>query len=195
MNYFRTIQFIALALVLTTGLTACKRKQPPVTKLGDSGMAGGGRTRDIGAGTQFDTGGTVKTTEPGGGEQPNWNPDDFAQDRNALAAQAIYFDFDSASVRSSEQSKLEAVAGALRSDTSAKLLIEGNCDERGTEEYNRSLGERRALAAREGLVAMGIDSNRVASRSYGEDRPSMSGHDEAAWSKNRRAEFVLLHAK
>ena len=63
-----------------------------------------------------------------------------AQDRSALAAQAIYFDFDSSSIRSSEQSKLQAVASALRSDMSAKLLIEVNCDERGTEEYNRSLG-------------------------------------------------------
>ena len=73
-----------------------------------------------------------------------------------------------------------------------KLLIEGHCDERGTEEYNRALGERRALAAREYLNSLGIKGERVRTVSYGEDRPSVDGHDESAWSKNRRAEFILL---
>jgi peptidoglycan-associated lipoprotein len=117
------------------------------------------------------------------------------QDRAALAAETIYFAYDSSSIAPSEQSKLDAVASALKSDMSAKLLIEGNCDERGTEEYNRSLGERRALAAREGLASLGVDPSRVATRSYGEDRPAETGHDEGAYRKNRRDEFVLLHPK
>ena len=90
---------------------------------------------------------------------------------------------------------LEAVAAALKSDSSAKLLIEGGCDERGTEEYNRSLGERRALAAREALANDGVDPSRIRTISYGKDKPADPGHDEAAWAKNRRAEFVLLHPK
>ncbi len=119
----------------------------------------------------------------------------MAQDRTAFSADTVYFDYDSATIKGSEASKLDAVAAALKSDASAKLLVEGNCDERGTEEYNRSLGERRALAARESLANAGIDSGRVATRSYGEDRAADPGHTQAAWAKNRRDEFVLLHPR
>ena len=83
----------------------------------------------------------------------------------------------------------------LSADASAKLLIEGNCDERGTQEYNRSLGERRALAAREALAKMGIDPSRVRTISYGKDKPVDPDNNEAAWAKNRRDDFVLLHPK
>ena len=118
-----------------------------------------------------------------------------SRDRTAFAADTVYFDYDSSAIKSSEQSKLSAIASALQADASAKLLIEGDCDERGTEEYNRSLGERRALAAREALANLGVDSSRIATISYGEDRPADPGHTQAAWEKNRRDEFVLLHAK
>ena len=74
------------------------------------------------------------------------------------------------------------------------VLVEGNCDERGTEEYNRSLGERRALAGREYLIKLGIDADRVDTITYGEDRPADPGHNEAAWAKNRRDDFVVLTA-
>jgi peptidoglycan-associated lipoprotein len=77
----------------------------------------------------------------------------------------------------------------LKSDANAKLLIEGHCDERGTEEYNRSLGERRALALREALAKDGVDSGNIRTISYGKDQPVDSGHDEAAWAKNRRGQF------
>jgi peptidoglycan-associated lipoprotein len=121
---------------------------------------------------------------------PDWN-----QDRDALAANTIHFSFDSAVIRDSETAKLQAVAAALNSDKTANVMIEGNCDERGTEEYNRSLGERRAEAAREALVGMGVDVNRIHTVSYGKDKPMEHGHSEAVWSKNRRDDFVLLHPK
>ncbi len=182
---------IGVALSLVTA--GCKHSEPPVTRFGDASRSGS--SRDAGTGEQFKSGDEVKPGQPGGGEAATFDPDSMSQDRNALAPQTIYFDFDSSTIRPSEQSKLEAVASALKSDSSAKLLIEGNCDERGTEEYNRSLGERRALAAREALATLGLDPGRVATRSYGEDRPAATGHDESAWSKNRRDDFVLLHAK
>jgi peptidoglycan-associated lipoprotein len=131
----------------------------------------------------------------GGGETANFDPDQMAQDRTTLAADIVYFDYDSSVIKTSEQSKIDAVAAVMKSDATAKLLVEGNCDERGTEEYNRSLGERRALAAREALASAGIDASLVATRSYGEDKPVDPGHNEEAWKKNRRDEFVLLHAK
>jgi peptidoglycan-associated lipoprotein len=129
---------------------------------------------------------------------PAANPSEFEnmiEDRATLAANSVHFSFDSAAIKSSEESNLEAVAAALKSDANAKLLIEGNCDERGTEEYNRSLGERRSLAAREALAKDGIDPSRIRTISYGKDKPADVGHDEAAWAKNRRDEFVLLHPK
>jgi peptidoglycan-associated lipoprotein len=98
-------------------------------------------------------------------------------------------------VRKSEKANVQAAADALSRDSSTKLLIEGNCDERGTEEYNRSLGERRALAVRKELVKRGIDPTRVFTKSYGKDRPVDPGHDESAWAKNRRDDFVLLHPR
>jgi peptidoglycan-associated lipoprotein len=104
----------------------------------------------------------------------------------------VYFDFDKSAIRTGEQGKLDEVANYLRANPSHAVRIEGNCDERGTEEYNRSLGERRALAGREYLVRLGIDPTRVDTITYGEDRPAVVGHNEAAWSKNRRDEFVVL---
>jgi peptidoglycan-associated lipoprotein len=84
------------------------------------------------------------------------------------------------------------VADFLKQNPQAAVRVEGNCDERGTEEYNRSLGERRALAAREELVRQGITPDRVDTLSYGEDKPLDSGHNESAWKQNRRDDFILL---
>lgn len=109
-----------------------------------------------------------------------------------LAAQTIYFDFDKSSVKKNDQSKLEDVANFMKGHPQIAVRVEGNCDERGTEEYNRSLGERRALAAREYLVRLGIDPQRIDTISYGEDKPVDPGHSEAAWSKNRRDDFQVL---
>jgi len=131
---------------------------------------------------------------PGTTPTADINLDNYIQDRSALAAYTVHFKFDSAVVQDNEQANLTSVAQAL-SDQNLKLLIEGHCDERGTEEYNRSLGERRALALREALQKIGVDPMRVKTISYGKDKPADPGHDEAAWSKNRRGEFILLHPK
>jgi peptidoglycan-associated lipoprotein len=119
----------------------------------------------------------------------------YDQDHNKLAADTIHFAYDSAVVRDSDQANLQAVAQELQANPREALLIEGNCDERGTEEYNRSLGERRALAAREALAKQGIDPSRVHEISFGKDKPADPGHDEAAWAKNRRDDFVVLTPK
>jgi len=128
---------------------------------------------------------------PGGGDLPP-PTDTGGGDRTTLAAQTIHFAYDSAAIRKTERSKLEVVAQTLKNDRGVKLVIEGNCDERGTEEYNRSLGERRALAAREALVKMGISASRISTKSFGKDNPANPGHDDAARAENRRDDFVLL---
>ena len=97
----------------------------------------------------------------------------------------------SQTLRSSENGKVQQVAGFLQQG-SAQIIIAGFTDERGTAEYNRALGERRALAAREALLGLGVDGASVQTISYGKDKPLDPGHDEVAWSKNRRAEFVII---
>lgn len=114
------------------------------------------------------------------------------QDRNYFSAQTVYFDFDSSVVKPSDIGKVETVASHLQSNPRHSVLIEGHCDERGTEEYNRALGERRALSVRESLVSMGVSPDQVFTISYGEDVPADPGQNAAAYSANRRGEFVLL---
>ncbi len=114
------------------------------------------------------------------------------RDTNFFKAYTVYFDFDKSNIKSSERSKIEAVAKHLKDEPTHKVKIEGNCDERGTEGYNLALGERRALAIRKYLIDLGIASDRIGTISYGESRPVAEGHNEAAWKLNRRGDFVLL---
>ncbi len=109
-----------------------------------------------------------------------------------LQADTVHFDFDSSVVKSSQKPLVAAVAEYLKANAAHAVRVEGHCDERGTEEYNRSLGERRALALREQLIGLGVDSSRLETATFGKDRPADPGHDEAAWKKNRRGEFIVL---
>jgi peptidoglycan-associated lipoprotein len=102
----------------------------------------------------------------------------------------IHFNFDSAQLRSGDRETLTRHGQWLAQNQSARVLIEGHCDERGTIEYNLALGERRADAARGFLENYGISSARLETVSYGKERPITPGHDESAWALNRRAHFV-----
>jgi peptidoglycan-associated lipoprotein len=114
------------------------------------------------------------------------------ENRDLFAANTVYFDFDRSTIKASERSKVEAVSKHLLANPTHGVKIEGHCDERGTEGYNLSLGERRALAIREYLVNLGVPADKVTTISFGEARPAETGHDESAWRKNRRGEFILL---
>ncbi len=105
--------------------------------------------------------------------------------------QTIYFDYDSSVLKPAAKASLEKGAVWLKQNPSVNVQIEGHCDERGTNEYNLALGERRALAARRYLVSLGINPDRVFTISYGEERPAVEGHDESAWKYNRRDEFKV----
>jgi peptidoglycan-associated lipoprotein len=118
------------------------------------------------------------------------------KDREKFKDDTIYFDFDSATIKPSEESKLADVAKYFQGNEKFEgLIIEGNCDERGTEKYNLSLGERRALAAREYLHNLGVDDHRLKTVTYGASQPVDPGHNEEAWKKNRRDDFVLVTPK
>jgi peptidoglycan-associated lipoprotein len=110
---------------------------------------------------------------------------------NALNIQNIYFDFDRSNVRADAREILKANAEIFKANANAKIIVEGHCDERGTAEYNMALGERRAQEAKQYLVNLGIDSSRLVTISYGEERPADAQSTEEAWAQNRRAQFVL----
>jgi peptidoglycan-associated lipoprotein len=103
--------------------------------------------------------------------------------------QIVYFDYDSFALRPDALSTLRDNAEKIRKIPGVMIQIEGHCDERGTQEYNLTLGEKRALAVREHLMQLGISGDRMVTISYGEEDPAVPGHDESAWQQNRRSEF------
>lgn len=107
----------------------------------------------------------------------------------------VYFGFDASALPAGEMSKIEAVAAHLQEKPGRVVIIEGNCDERGSNEYNLSLGDLRATSIRAYLESLGIAPNRIQTKSYGEEKPAVVGHDESAWSKNRRGEFAVFQHK
>jgi peptidoglycan-associated lipoprotein len=197
MKRMKLIYPLAFALAFTLATTGCHNHQVgKTTKLPGPGQEG--ITDQSNLNTLSNTPPINTDVNPTGTQIATADSamfDNMTEDRGALAAYTIHFAFDSSAIKSGEKSNLESVAAALKSDSNLKLLIEGNCDDRGTEEYNRSLGERRALAAREALAKDGIDPSRIRTLSFGKDKPADPGHDEAAWAKNRRDDFVLLHPK
>ncbi|UFS71817.1 peptidoglycan-associated lipoprotein Pal [Geomonas sp. RF6] len=104
----------------------------------------------------------------------------------------VYFDYDSSSLSQEARNTLSKSAQYLSRNSQVKVRVEGHCDERGSDEYNMALGERRAKAARDYLVNLGISSDRLSTISYGHEKPADPGHDEAAWAKNRRDEFTII---
>lgn len=197
---------LALALIAALATTGCKHgfngkvttlpghREPVPTEANNPSTLPPGNPIPPSEPTTFGPG-TGPTTPIGGGPTAEWDPSTMNQDRDKLAAYTVHFKFDSAVVQDSEQGNVANVGQALSSNPDAKLLIEGHCDERGTEEYNRSLGERRALALREALAKLGIDPMRIRTISYGKDQPVDPGHNESAWAKNRRGQFVYCTAK
>jgi peptidoglycan-associated lipoprotein len=103
----------------------------------------------------------------------------------------VRFDFDKSEVKEDGRKACQVVAGYMKKNPKARLLIEGHCDERGTAEYNMALGERRAAAVVTYLVSLGVSKAALSTVSFGKEKPLDPGHDEGAWAKNRRAHFVL----
>jgi len=113
-----------------------------------------------------------------------------ATGQKVAALPTIYFEFDSFSLSSAAKEALGMAAQWLKANPKQKIQVEGHCDERGTTEYNLALGERRANSVKEFLSKKGVGASQLSTISYGSERPVALGHDEAAWAKNRRCEFV-----
>jgi peptidoglycan-associated lipoprotein len=115
------------------------------------------------------------------------------EDLEALLSGAVLkFEFDSATLDKDSTKRLDRIAEAMKEHPRARVKIAGHCDERGTQEYNLTLGQQRAQAARAYLVALGVDGSRVETVSYGAETPADQGHNEEAWAKNRRDEFTRV---
>ncbi len=119
--------------------------------------------------------------------------DPFEDPNNLLSQRVVYFEFDSSAIRDDALPVIRAHADYLASNSQVSFTLEGHADERGTREYNLALGERRADAVRRMLIANGVSPAQVRVVSYGEERPAVLGHDESAWSMNRRAELIYAN--
>jgi len=191
MKLNKLVYLLVVALAFTGGVTGCKKKPGHTTPLPNPRGSGSGDT------ATEPPSGTFDPNNPGGGVPlpTDIDPSNMNQNREALAAHTVHFAYDSAAIRSSEQGHVEAVASYMKSSGGSALLIEGHCDERGTEEYNRALGERRALALRNELIKLGADGSKIVTRSFGKDRRIDTSESESGHAKNRRGEFVVLTPK
>ena len=186
---------LVIGLVLTIAASGCRKKPVNTTILPGAFTQNpqqpppGGLLRP---GETMTGPGVVGTDVTGHPSNPANLHDGWLEDAQALKTETVYFEFDSSVLKAAEKPKVSAVADYLKANSPKAVKVEGNCDERGTEEYNRSLGERRALAVREELIRLGIDPTRVDTISYGKDKHAAQGHDEAAWKQNRRDDFITL---
>ena len=170
---------IVLSLALATLLAACGsqevKKDVPVAD------------RSTGSTQQpAQTGSTSRTTPT---QQPTIAANPLKDPANILSKRSVYFDFDSNAVKDEFRPLVQAHAKYLVDKRDATIRIEGNCDERGSREYNLALGQRRAEAVKKTLTVLGVADSRVETVSFGEEKPANPGHDEAAWAQNRRADI------
>lgn len=167
---FRIQLFIALAAVLALSSCATKKKKPTDPATGNQPTVG-------------------SSSEPADLSSIELMADSDSGKAGAL--RTVNFGFNSSSLSSSAKEILQGNADFLKANPSVDVTVEGHCDERGGREYNIALGERRAKSVRNYLTALGVDSGRVKTISYGKERPISFGHDESSWASNRRGNFVV----
>jgi peptidoglycan-associated lipoprotein len=168
---------VVLLVSLSLGLTACASKPPKTNTASQSTNEGGAQ----GSGDQNANASGRNIDEDVPGPQAG-----------LLAKKTIYFDFDSSEIKGEGTDIVAAHAKYLAANATTRVRLEGHTDERGSREYNIGLGERRAQAVRRALLLQGASDKQISTVSYGEERPAVPGHDEAAWAKNRRVEIVYL---
>ena len=173
---FSTILAV-FAVALSVATTGCKYDK--------AGKGGAGNGSDINGGSDI----SGETGSISGASEGKF--EDLYTRCTDVNFAPVYFGFDSTVVPQGELGKIDAVTQHLTAKTDRVVVVEGNCDERGSSEYNMSLGENRAIIIRNYLVQSGIAADRIQTRSYGAEKPAVDGHDESAWAKNRRGEFAI----
>jgi len=190
------ILFTVGVLVGSLALLGCP-KRPEVTQAGPGAVGPGaaGAPGAPGAGPGVQPGETAVTRPSAPAETPVTPAPAVPGAPGAVPGESplkdVFFDFDKSNIRDDQKAALNDNVGWLKANGRAKITLEGHCDERGTSEYNLGLGERRAKAVKDYLVAAGVAADRVATISYGKERPFVLGHDESAWKWNRRGHFVI----
>lgn len=196
--------WIVLALVMIVpGLlfvTSCGKKkiasdptatQPSGEELGKKGAGVGDKGKDAGAGKMTEE----ELAKQRALEEQRRKEEEakrkLTEEKARFENEDIYYEFDSSTLLPVAQEILKKKAAYLKANPKIKVVIEGHCDERGTNEYNLALGDRRAKSALSFLANIGVESSRMSAISYGEERPVDPGHTEEAWAKNRRAHFVI----
>ncbi|HEX9982377.1 MAG TPA: peptidoglycan-associated lipoprotein Pal [Thermoanaerobaculia bacterium] len=191
--------FTSLLIVAVVIVPACRTKKKNVTPQVTPQTETGSTVPDVGLPPVSDTATRVDTQPPDFvADTPTEEvlPRD-AEELNRVAQAKGYirdafFNYDEFTLDADAQAALTASATWLRSHPEYTLLVEGHCDERGTEQYNLALGDRRANIVREFLMTLGVDASRLRTVSYGEERPFEEGHDESSWAQNRRGHLVLV---
>lgn len=135
------------------------------------------------------------TEEPVKTEAAAEPPVEAPESATTFTPETVYFSFDDYTLNGEAQGKLQGLAEQLKKTPNTLVQVEGHCDERGSIEYNLALGERRAQSVKNYLTQLGVEAGRLSTISYGEEKPAAEGHDEASWSKNRRAEFTVSSNK
>jgi peptidoglycan-associated lipoprotein len=200
MKHARPLALLSAVLCLSIAVSGCKKKPEGITPLpgrtSPPPVAGddAGRPKLPDTPIVIDQGTRPVPTPPSEFGTPPTDADfsKWSRDADIFKSETIYFDFDKSNIRPDQTEKLDRLFTKMQGMPGKALRIEGNCDERGTEEYNRALGERRALAAREYLVRKGMNPAMIETISFGKNNPVDPGHNDAAWAKNRRDDFVLL---
>jgi len=186
---------LVLAALMAATSTGCKTKPKNITPIpgGNANVAGAGSLIGRDNSGTLNNGGDVVTIDESGniGLSDLDEFENMLMDRDALAAQTVYFELDRSEIHPDDLGKVEAVAGILAQDAQNKVLIEGHCDERGTREYNLGLGDRRANAVKNYLVALGVDASRISTLSFGKENPMALGSNKDAWAQNRNAQTVV----
>ena len=185
---------IALALVAAFAVSACKKKPETVAQPTNTNVPVPPPTCDPACQQRL-----ADSIRNANAERDRLAAEAAARDAAARRAAAmatlksvIYFDYDASDIRGDAKSQLDAKLPILRANTAIQIRVSGHADERGSDQYNDALGQRRAASTKRYLTDNGIDAARITIISYGEQRPAMSGTDESAWSRNRRAEFDVI---
>lgn len=190
----RTIKLSLVCMILSMMLmVSCAKKTVDTEPAEDPAATAAEDTTDTDEAMDADTDTTTEEdmAAMAAEEQARKEAEALAQAEDDFISIDVYFDYDSSVIQDSQISVMEAKADFLRGNTDVTIIVEGHCDERGTTEYNLALGDRRAARVKSFLMDLGIDSSRIETISYGEERPKALGHNEAAWAKNRRAHFVI----
>jgi len=184
---FTLLCIVMLSLALTV---SCAKKPPETTSTSDQAEAADTMATESEADTARADEDALTEEELEARRQAEAEARETAADaRDRFVSEKVYFKFDDASLTDSARDALRDKVQWLRDHPDACVIIEGHCDERGTDEYNLALGSRRAESVKDFLTKAGIDGSRLTTISYGEERPAAKGHNEEAWAENRRAEF------